>query len=135
MRITIKRRRYPIVRTDKSHILMKFFKELADLGSLELFIIIRVPFLFLNFTANHSALFHLALFAKLGRNSLPLYITTLSLSYKRYFFIIIIFASFPALHLEKRPSSPSSNPWVRATEGRPPEFMLHISSADLKANS
>jgi hypothetical protein len=98
---------------------MKFFKELADLSSLELFIIIRVPFLFLNFTANHSALFHPALFAKHGRNSPPLYITTLSLSYKRYFFIII-FASFPALLLEKRPSSPSSNPWVRVTEGRPP---------------
>jgi hypothetical protein len=46
--------------------------------------------LFLNFTANHSALF--PYFANHGRNShlpLGLYIRTLSLSYKRYFFIII----------------------------------------------
>jgi hypothetical protein len=84
---------------------MKFFKELADLCSLALFIIIRVPFLFLNFTANHSALFHLPLFAKHGRNShhLPLYLTTLSLSYKRYFFIIIVVPAlkFPALLRKK----------------------------------
>jgi hypothetical protein len=61
----------------------------------------------------------LPLFAKHRRNShhLPVYIATLSLSYKRYFFIIIIFGpvlTFPTHLLRKKesphPSSLGSGP-------------------------
>lgn len=89
-------------------ILKNLFKELADLCSLD--------FLF-SFAFFSSSLIlrpiillcsrSFPLFAKHGRNShrLPVYIATLSLSYKRYFFIIIIFGpvlTFPALSHRKR---------------------------------
>jgi len=89
-------------------ILKNLFKELADLCSLD--------FLF-SFAFFSSSLIlrpiillcsrSFPLFAKHGRNShrLPVYIATLSLSYKKYFFIIIIFGpvlTFPALSHRKR---------------------------------
>lgn len=90
-------------------ILKKLFKELADSCSLDLFLfwfaffscsLILRPIILL---CSRS----LPLFAKHGRNShhLPVYIATLGLSYKRYFFIIFGTAlTFPALLLLKKES-------------------------------
>ena len=90
-----------------SIILKNLFKELADLCSLDFLF----SFAFFSCSLILRPIILLCsrsfpLFAKHGRNShrLPVYIATLSLSYKRYFFIIIFspVLTFPALSLRKR---------------------------------
>jgi hypothetical protein len=88
---------------------------------------IRRPFLFLNFTANHFALFHLPLSVKHGRSShkFPWNLMILGWSYQRYFFINRL-ATAPNSRgpFRSNPPPPCANSVTRDTEGRLPEALF-----------